>query len=73
MSTRLAHRAELFAMNLAIRAMDQTSRSSLLTRSFQRFYRVVQNGSLLIWGGAILASSIAGYLIGYLAYILVPR
>ncbi len=73
MNIRLAHRVELFAMNVAISAMDRTSRSGLLSRFFRQFYRLGRNKSLIIWTGAIASSAIAGYLLGYLAYFILPK
>jgi hypothetical protein len=68
MNAQLGHHAELIVINVAIRAMDLTSRSSLLSRIFRKTYHVTRDGNLVLWSGVIAASGIAGFLIGYLAF-----
>ncbi len=73
MSVRLVQRAEVIAMNLAIRAMDITSRSSILSRIFLQGYKLAKSGSLILWSGVILISGIVGFLCGYLGYYFFLR
>lgn len=70
MSVRLVQSAELIAMNVAIRVMNLTGRSSLLSRVFQQTYQLTRDGNLLLWSGVIFASGIAGFLTGYLGFFV---
>jgi hypothetical protein len=73
MSVQLVHNAELIAMNVAIHAMDLTNRSSVLSRIFRHIYRLNRESNLLLWSGVIFASSISGFLTGYLAFFILPK
>jgi hypothetical protein len=70
MTAQLVQNAELIAMNVAIRVMNLTSRSSLLSRIFRQIYHLSRDGNLLLWSGVIFASGIAGFLTGYLGFFV---
>ena len=72
-TTRLTHNAELIAMNVAIGAIDRASRNDFLRSVLRQAYCITRNEKLMAWLSTLLVSSIAGYLLGYLAYFLLPR
>jgi hypothetical protein len=73
MSTRLAHRAQLYAMNMTIQMLARTRRSSSLSKLFRSFYQVFRREGLVLWSGIYMALCLAGYLCGYIIYHLLPR
>jgi hypothetical protein len=73
MATRFAHRAKLLAMDLTITAMQHTRSSDLLSSIFRRVYRLTSDGHFLLWAASLITFGIAGFLIGYLTYFLVPK
>jgi len=73
MTTRFAHRAKLMALDLTITAIQKTRRSGLLRTIFRRLYSLFSDGSVILWGGALMSFAIAGFLIGYLSYFLLPK
>jgi hypothetical protein len=70
MTTRLVQNAELIAMNVAIRVMNLTGRSNLLSRVFRHSYQLTRDSNLIFWTGVIFASGIAGFLTGYLGFFV---
>lgn len=73
MATKITHRAKILALDLAISVMHQTRQNFLLRTIFRQAYTLFRDGRLIIWGGAILASAVGGFLVGYLSYFLFPR
>jgi hypothetical protein len=73
MSTRLAHRAQLYAMNMTIQVLNRTRQSSSLTAVFRSLFLLVRREGLILWAGITVALSLAGFLIGYVTYFLLPR
>jgi hypothetical protein len=72
MKTSIGHRAQLYAMELTIHAIQNTRRSHLLSDLFRHFYYLVKDGFFL-WSGVFLASGIAGFLFGYLVYFVLRQ
>jgi hypothetical protein len=73
MSTHISHRAKLLAMEMTIAAMRHTRSSSFLSSLFRRVYLLIIDGQIILWIAALLACSIAGFLIGYLSYFIIPK
>jgi hypothetical protein len=73
MGIQLTHRAKLLAMDITISAMQRTRKSGILSGIFRGTYRIVRDGRLIVWGGVLVALGIAGFLIGYLAYYIIPK
>jgi hypothetical protein len=73
MATKISHRAKIFFLDLTISAMNHTRRNNFLSAMVRQTYKIFTDGRLIIWGGAILASAVSGFLIGYLTFFLIPR
>lgn len=73
MSTRLAHRAQLYAMNITIQFLTHTRQSNSLSALFRSFYQIIRREGLIVWSGIYMALVLAGFLFGYVTYFLLPK
>lgn len=73
MSTRLAHRAQLYAMNMTIQILIQTRQNRSLSAMFRSLYQIFRRQVLILWAGIFIALSLTGYLFGYVLSFFIPR
>ena len=73
MSTRLAHRAQLYAMNMTIQVLIQTRQNKSMSAMFRSFYQIFCREVLILWTAIFVALSLTGYLFGYVLSFLLPR